>query len=218
MSTDACATDSSVMSESSLYRFCSLSRTLSTRCRNAVSNPNKAVVTIDSATAEVILWHGHVTFICCASCVKLCSVYVVIDSCDMTYMELSWHCASRLHHSLHPIMQWFESVFLSCEMTVSAGKSCDVTLLSHSELHTSWHVLSAFKQRCVPRFHFPSNRHHWSNGDCLEGKREDYQVCSVQYCVQHLCTVQCAHMKRSNSCLNWLDLAFWFTAKWPLFS
>jgi len=31
---------------------------------------------------------------------------------------------------------------------------------------------------------FPSNRHHWSNGDCLEGKRENYQVCSVQYCVQ----------------------------------
>jgi len=30
----------------------------------------------------------------------------------------------------------------------------------------------------------PSNRHHRSNGDCLEGKRENYQVCSVQYCVQ----------------------------------
>ena len=30
----------------------------------------------------------------------------------------------------------------------------------------------------------PSNRHHQSSGDCLEGKRENYQVCSVQYCVQ----------------------------------
>jgi len=30
----------------------------------------------------------------------------------------------------------------------------------------------------------PSNRHHRSNGDCLEGKRENYQVFSVQYCVQ----------------------------------
>jgi len=30
----------------------------------------------------------------------------------------------------------------------------------------------------------PSNRHHRSNGDCLDGKRENYQVCSVQYCVQ----------------------------------
>ena len=35
----------------------------------------------------------------------------------------------------------------------------------------------------------PSNRHHWSNDDCLDGKGENYQVCSVQYCVQQLCTV-----------------------------
>ena len=33
----------------------------------------------------------------------------------------------------------------------------------------------------------PSHRHHRSNGDCLEVKRENYQVCSVQHCVQH-CT------------------------------
>jgi len=32
---------------------------------------------------------------------------------------------------------------------------------------------------CLPRF-----CHHRSNGDRLEGKRENYQVCSVQYCVQ----------------------------------
>jgi len=44
---------------------------------------------------------------------------------------------------------------------------------------------------------FPSNRHHRSNGDCLEGERENYQVCSVQYCVQvqQLCTVQCTHIR-----------------------
>jgi len=30
----------------------------------------------------------------------------------------------------------------------------------------------------------PSDRHRRSNVDCLEGKRENYQVCSVQYCVQ----------------------------------
>ena len=39
-----------------------------------------------------------------------------------------------------------------------------------------------------------SNRRHRSNGDCLEGKTENYQVCSVQYCVQQLCTVQCTHI------------------------
>jgi len=40
----------------------------------------------------------------------------------------------------------------------------------------------------------PSNRHHWSNDDCLEGKRENYQVCSVQYCVQQLCTHIWTHL------------------------
>jgi len=44
----------------------------------------------------------------------------------------------------------------------------------------------------------PSNRHHQSNGDCLEGRRENYQVCSVQYCVQQLCTEQCTQI--------WTDL------------
>jgi len=44
----------------------------------------------------------------------------------------------------------------------------------------------------------PSNRHHRNNSDCLEGKRENYQVCSVQYCAQQLCTVQYTHI--------WTDL------------
>jgi len=41
---------------------------------------------------------------------------------------------------------------------------------------------------------YPSNRHHRSSGDCLEDKRENYQVCSVQYCVQQLYTVNCTHI------------------------
>jgi len=44
----------------------------------------------------------------------------------------------------------------------------------------------------------PSNRHNRNNGDCLEGKRENYQVCSVQYCVQQLYTLNCTHI--------WTDL------------
>ena len=42
----------------------------------------------------------------------------------------------------------------------------------------------------------PSNRHHRRCGDRLEGKGENYQVCSVQYCVQQLCTMRCTHMNR----------------------
>ena len=45
-----------------------------------------------------------------------------------------------------------------------------------------------------------SNRHRQNNGDCLEGKRENYQVCSVQYCVQQLCN---AHTyEQTNSSLD----------------
>jgi len=29
---------------------------------------------------------------------------------------------------------------------------------------------------------------------CLDGKRENYQVCSVQYYAQQLCTLQCTHI------------------------
>jgi len=54
----------------------------------------------------------------------------------------------------------------------------------------------------------PSTRHHRSNDDCLEGKRENYHVCSVQYCVQQLCTVQCTHMNGPNSSLDWV-LSHW---------
>jgi len=54
----------------------------------------------------------------------------------------------------------------------------------------------------------PSNRRHRSNGDCLEGKRENYHVCFVQYCAQQLCTLQCTHMNRPNSSLHWV-LSHW---------
>ena len=46
---------------------------------------------------------------------------------------------------------------------------------------------------CVTYTPLPSNRHHRRCGDCLEGKGENYQFCSVQYCVQQLCTVRCTH-------------------------
>jgi len=53
----------------------------------------------------------------------------------------------------------------------------------------------------------PSNRHHRSHGECLEGTRENYQVCSVQYCVQQLCTVQCTH-RWTNLTVLWIGFCF----------
>ena len=54
----------------------------------------------------------------------------------------------------------------------------------------------------------PSNRNRQSNDDYLKGKRENYQVCSVQYCAQQLFTVQCTRMNRPNSSLDWV-LSYW---------
>jgi len=67
---------------------------------------------------------------------------------------------------------------------------------------------SEYKQRPP----FPSNRHHRSNGDCLEGKRENYHVCSVQYCVQQLYTVNCT--------LIWTELIWtdWVLSHWAHFT
>ena len=49
----------------------------------------------------------------------------------------------------------------------------------------------AFDRQKIP---LPSSRHNRSNGGCLEDKRENH-VCSVQYCVQQLCTVQRTHIR-----------------------
>jgi len=57
---------------------------------------------------------------------------------------------------------------------------------------TTHDVVTTVLNAVVPPL--PSNRRHRSNDDCLEGKRENYQVYSVQYCVQQLCTVQCTHI------------------------
>ena len=63
-------------------------------------------------------------------------------------------------------------------------------------LCTKWH-LAPF---CLP-----------FGGDCLEGKRENYQVCFLQYCVQQLYTVNCTHiwtLNRHKSSLDWV-LSHW---------
>jgi len=49
---------------------------------------------------------------------------------------------------------------------------------------------------CSVAFPLPANRRHPSSDDCLVGKRENYRLCSAQYCGQHLCSVQCTHMNR----------------------
>jgi len=83
-----------------------------------------------------------------------------------------------------------------------------------------WHCMSAVhsqrQEDLIGSDHLdiplPSYGHNWSNDDCLEGKRENYEVCSVQYLVQQLCAVQCTHTQTHTwtdlTVVCWLDLDF----------
>jgi len=66
-----------------------------------------------------------------------------------------------------------------------------------------------FQLRHFWRHHpLPSNRHHQSNGDCFEGKMENYQVFSVQYSATIVHSAMHTHMNRPNSSLDWV-LSHW---------
>jgi len=93
--------------------------------------------------------------------------------------------------------------WISCRMMV---KKLSLTRLVYAKAQAwvyvsvgAWHLSASLVCSILFLFYpLPSNRHHRSNGDCLEGKKENYQICSVQYCAQLLCTVQCTHI--------WTDL------------
>ena len=70
------------------------------------------------------------------------------------------------------------------------------------------HRLDFYSEVIASPTPFPSKGHHRSNGDCLQGKRENYHVCSVQYCVQQLYSELHTHMNRTNSSLDWV-LSHW---------
>jgi len=73
-----------------------------------------------------------------------------------------------------------------------------------------WYGLEVYKaaKDYLLQVPFPWSRHYRSSDNCLEGKRGNYQVCSVQYCVQQLCAVQCIHIWTDLTVVRWLDLAF----------
>ena len=93
------------------------------------------------------------------------------------------HKSSQQLHSTHisslvAVIMKCEPLETRCELNAAAGLICvEYEYGCHHEM----------------RLPLPSNRHHRSCGDRLEGKGENYQVCSVQYCVQQLCTVRCTH-------------------------
>ena len=99
-------------------------------------------------------------------CPKLANSSHLLVSQSSPYCEDMWgkHCCL-------PIFFPIVDTCLSCEDIVR--QSCAMVpripqMVIFWVLHFQWASL-------------PSNRHHRSNADCLEGKRENYQVCSVHY-------------------------------------
>ena len=120
--------------------------------------------------AAVLNWSGFITVLISMLCCKLWRFTVYFFWC-----VLKQHLF-RIAHNLSACV-----FFLSC--VCKSLWSCT--------LNTCNKMFSI--QRPITEPPLPSNRHHRSCGDCLEGKGENYQVCSVQYCVQQLCTVRCTH-------------------------
>jgi len=114
------------------------------------------------------------------------------STCLLTYL-LIWGGLSWL-----PVSFWMHENIIYCIVLCPNSKYQFSSLLTYlaylllNILFSLWFLLIG-----TP---LPSNRHHWirNNGDCLTGKRENYQVCSVQYCLQQLHTVRYTHI--------WTDL------------
>jgi len=74
----------------------------------------------------------------------------------------------------------------------------------HCTGHWSHHQVMRLTSACS----LPSDRHHWSNGDCLEGKGGG--KLSDLFCAILCATIvhRCAHMNRPNSSLDCI-LSHW---------
>ena len=95
------------------------------------------------------------------------------------------------------------------QLTTESVYTLQWALPIHENCPFPWKIWISHVTRDAFGPSLPSNRHHRSNGDCLEGKGWNYQVCSVQYCVQQFCTVRCTHnMNRPNSSRDWV-LSHW---------
>jgi len=143
-----------------------------------------------------------------------CSTFAVIHHIAWVYQRQLILVYDKLLGGSRDNIKWHWSPFVE-ELLVAwqgqgplSGSMCpSQTASGHTKiLHPSPLKLQVNHQHLpLVGFPLPSNRHHRSNGDCLEGKSKNYQVCSVQYCVQQLCTVQCTHI--------WTDL----TVLWIVF-
>jgi len=120
-----------------------------------------------------------------ADCTNLLGTLFIVSSTCICVYQL------HLFHSVTFILLWWRG------HTVSGHATAPICCFQ----------CTPYSLRCS--CHFPGDHCplHRSNDDYLDEKRENYHVCSVQYCVQQLCTVQCTHIWTDLTVVCWLDLA-----------
>jgi len=98
---------------------------------------------------------------------------------------------------------WVTSQLLSC-----VSDSC--IAVQQMDVNTWWVVCYQYNKNLLMTSHPLSSRWYLSNDDCSKDKREDYQNCSVLYCVSQLCTVICTHIWAVLKVDCWFSFGFSF--------
>ena len=137
----------------------------------------------------MVTWPWKITYMKKKCFMTKCSTYHIDEKCQYN-RESGASCCGKNNIDKENVSNW-----------VYYMEPCIVNTHTHKRKHD---VQSIFHISLAP---LPSNRHHRSSGDCLEGKGENYQVCSVQYCVQQLCTVRCTHIWTKLTVL-WIGFCF----------
>jgi len=147
----------------------------------------------------------------CPSCVQQIKRWTSIDvSCGQcvkcTPSSLYNHFSSTHHFTawtqfvlpvavlfLKPVYNFSKWVILKCATTTTTTVLRPFFRAHPGEPVPEENLWTLWCKRRLTEADTPTIR---LGATCLEGKGENYQVCSVQYCVQPLCTVRCTHMNR----------------------
>jgi len=132
---------------------------------------------------------------------EICAVCVAVINLLYLYTLLSTTLVTFSHVTVNCDLWPWPSTTIWTSMPYIYGKGHFNQKLPSRQYHTHMHTPDQLSR-------LSSNRHDRSNDDCLEGKKENYQVCSVQYCAQQLCTMQCRDIWTDLTVVCWLDLQF----------
>jgi len=124
----------------------------------------------------------------------VCSDSLGFEACERKQPTYAWHGLTSVERCSTMIFVTWKPLRDLCKILQGCTKNW--TIGDYNSTDTARKCAAIFLSVTLPNVGSFVSR--FRSGDCLEGMRENYQVCSVQYCAQQLCTVQCTHI--------WTDL------------